>query len=77
VALKKRLPQDLVATVFSNQGLIESGERNVVRFRYISDAIASSSIAAAENDETEGSSTSAIWKSSILHMDPYRRLVIG
>jgi hypothetical protein len=38
IALKKRLPQDVVAQTFADGGLIEAGERNVVRYAYIRDA---------------------------------------
>ncbi len=64
VVLKKRLPQDVIATVFSNRGLMETGERNVVRFRYISDTNGRSSAVSADDDEAEEeASTSPLWKS--------------
>lgn len=64
VLLKKRLPQDVISTVFSNRGLMETGERNVVRFRYISDTNGGSSAVSADDDEAEDdASTRPLWKS--------------
>ncbi|MCX7113434.1 MAG: hypothetical protein NTX45_25695 [Proteobacteria bacterium] len=40
ITLNKRLPQDLIAKMFTNHGLIEQGERNIVRFAYMGDIAA-------------------------------------
>ncbi len=64
VVLKKRLPQDVISTVFSDRGLMEAGERNVVRFRYIDDKDDDGSTLHYEGDEADDdASTSPLWKS--------------
>ena len=63
VKLKNQLPQDIVATMFANQGLLEPGERDVVRFRYMRDVEDADVDDTAEDDDTEREAATPQWKS--------------
>ena len=61
VMLKKRLPQGVVAAVFANRGMMETGERNVVRLRYTD--IGSLAVSVDDDEMEEEASKSPMWKS--------------
>lgn len=64
VVLQKRLQQDIVAAVFSSRGLLEPGERNVVRFRYMREVEDGSAYELSEDDDHgRTSATTNQWKS--------------
>ncbi len=63
VILQKHLPRDVVSAVFARRGLLEAGRRNVVRFRYMSEAKDSEIDEVVDEDAERESITTTQWKS--------------